>query len=286
MVTLDNWQAKMVTDLKLRDHRPTTATAYVNAVRQFVRWVERPPETWEPEDVRRYVLYLREEKALSASSINVAVSGLKFFVKHTLEREWPAVERIRIKHRRKLPVVLSRFEVRTILRRVRQPLPRMAFTVIYGLGLRIGEALRLEARDIDSDRMIVSIRDGKGGHDRSVILPRPLLARLRDYWQRDRPRSASRRLLITERTGAPPHPTMLQKAFKVVRLEAGIEKHATVHTLRHSYATHLLESGISLRAIQDALGHKSLTTTMGYTHVTNTGAKSMRDKLDELMAEL
>lgn len=286
MVKLDNWQARMVEDMKLRDFRPTTRKAYLGAVRQFSKWLRREPATWTEEDVRRYILYLRDDKQLSFSSINVAVHALKFFVSHTLRVEWPVMDLLHVRRRKTLPVVLSRREVKQLLSVIRQPMQRIAFTAIYGLGLRIGEALRLEAGHIDGDRLVVTVRDAKGGRDRAVTLPRPLLERLRYYWRAIRPRVASPSLFIGERTNQPPHPTLLQKTFKAALRDAKVCKPATVHTLRHSYATHLLERGVSIRVVQRLLGHQSVMTTMGYVHVGHDGGTFLQDTLDALILDL
>ena len=133
---------------------------------------------------------------------------------------------------------------------------------------------------------MVWVRSGKGAKDRAVALPRPLLARLRRYWKEERPRATSRHLFISERTGEPVHPTTLQKTFIAARKEVALKKQASIHTLRHSYATHLLESGVTLRTIQRLLGHKAMKTTMLYMHVTHEADDKLQETLDRLMADL
>jgi len=172
------------------------------------------------------------------------------------------------------------------MRSARHPVRSMALTTIYALGLRLGEGLSLETQHIDGERLLVWIRDGKGARDRSAPLPRPLLARLRQYWKAERPASTTKYLFVPADGLAPLHETTLQKTFTAARRDAGIEKHATIHTLRHSYATHLLESGVSLRTIQQLLGHKSLRTTELYMHVTQPGAERVQEIIDWLMADL
>ncbi len=286
MITSKNWQSRMSEDMRLRDYRPKTQQAYELAVRQFLRWVEREPETLTEEHVRAYVLHLREEKQQAPSSINIAVCGLRFFFSHTLRRDWPVFELMRVKQPQKLPVVLSTGEVRSVLGAVRQPVRRMAFRTIYSLGLRIGECLRLEAGDIDSERSLVWVRNGKGAKDRGVPLPRPTLHRLRQYWAHERPASPTRRLFVASNSKSALHETTLQKTFTAAQKEVGLRKPAVVHTLRHSYASHLLENGISLRTIQALLGHKSLRSTEVYLHVTQTGTERLQEVLDRLMADL
>ena len=286
MVTLDNWRSRMSEDLRLRDYSPKTQTSYLLAVRQLVDWVGREPATWTEDDIRQYFLYLREEKKASPSSINVALCGIRFFVRHTMGEDWPVLELIGVKRPKRLPVVLSRKEVRAVLKVVRDPMRRTMLTTIYGLGLRLGEALRLRTEHIDADRLMVWVRSGKGVRDRGVMLPRPLLARLRQYWKQDRPPVSSSHLFISGKTGGPPHPTTVQKTFIAARKEIALAKHASIHTLRHSYATHLLESGVTVPTIQKLLGHQAMKTTMIYMHVTHASTERLQHTLDRLMADL
>lgn len=286
MITLDTWRARMSEDMRLRDFRPRTQQGYLLAVRQFIDRVAREPETFTDEDVRAYFLYLREDKKLAPSSINIAVHTLRFFFIHTMHRDWKVFDLLRVHKPRMLPVVLSRGEVRTILGAVRHPVRRMALTTIYALGLRLGEGLSLEAGDIDSEWLMVWVRDGKGARDCGAPLPRPLLDRLREYWKKERPASPTKILFLPPRGFAPLHETTLQKTFTAARNEVRLEKHATIHTLRHSYATHLLEAGVSLRTIQQVLGHKSLRTTELYVHVTQPGAERLQEIVDRLMVDL
>jgi site-specific recombinase XerD len=286
MVTLKNWRERMSEDMRLRDFRPRRQEGYSLAVRLLLDRVQLEPETITEEDLRRYFLYLREEKKAAPSSITIALCALRFFFVHTLQRDWPIFELLRVNKPRVLPVVLSRGEVRNLLAAVQHPVRRVALTTIYALGLRLGEGLALEAEHIDSDRLFVWIRDGKGAKDRGVPLPRPLLARLRLYWKTERPASPTKYLFVPPQGAAPLHETTLQKTFAAARRDANIQKPASIHTLRHSYATHLIESDISLRTIQQVLGHKSLRTTELYMHVTQPGADHLQEVLDRLMAEL
>lgn len=286
MVTLGNWRERMSEDMRLHDFRPRTQEGYLLAVRLFIERVGREPDTLTDEDVRAYFLYLREERKLAPSSINIAVCALRFLFVHTLQRDWQVFELLRVNKPQRLPVVLSPAEVRAVLGVVRHPVRRMALSTIYALGLRLGEGLSLEAGDIDGERLMAWIRDAKGAKDRGVPLPRPLLARLRRYWKTERPASSTKYLFVPPGGSAPLHETTLQKTFSAARSDARLEKHATIHTLRHSYATHLLESGISLRTIQQVLGHKSLHTTELYMHVTQPGTERLQETLDRLMVDL
>lgn len=285
MITCENWRARMENDMRLGDLRPRTIEGYLLATRLFIERVNKEPEKLTEEDVRGYFLYLRDDKHQAPSSINIAICALRFFFNHTLERDFEVFNLLRVHRTRVLPVVLSRAEVQRLLGAVRHPVRRILLTTIYALGLRIGEGLHLEMSHIDSGRNMVWIRDGKGGRDRRVPLPRPVLLKLRHYWKNDRPQSASP-LLFVSADGGPIHDTTVQKTFKAAQEEAKLPRRATVHTLRHSYATHLVESGISLRTIQDILGHKSMKTTEVYLHVTLPGSEHLQEVLDRLMADL
>jgi site-specific recombinase XerD len=286
MVNLLNWRERMTEDMKLRDFRARTQEGYLLAVRQFLDQVGRPLDELTEEDVRAYFLHVREVKKLAPSTVNVAVYAVRFFFTHTLHRDLAVFNLLRVNKPRVLPVVLSIPEVRTVLTAVRHPVRRMALTTIYALGLRLGEGLALETSHVDSDRLLVWVRDGKGGKDRGVPLPRPLLTRLRDFWKNGRPASATRYLFVSNDGRGPIDDTTLQKTFTAVRKEIRLEKHASIHTLRHSYATHLLEHGVSLRTIQMVLGHKTMRTTEVYMHVTQPATERLQETVDRLMADL
>jgi site-specific recombinase XerD len=286
MVISKTWQERMSEDMRLRDFRPRTQEGYSAAVRQFMDRTDRKPEDLTDEDVRSYFLYLREEKKLAPSTINVAVHALRFFFIHTLQRDWSVFDILHVHKPRMLPVVMSPKEVRSVLAVVRHPVRRMALTTIYALGLRLNEGLGLETGHIDGPRLMVWVRDGKGARDRGVPLPRPLLTRLRQYWKTERPRSSTAFLFVPPDGTAPLHETTLQKTFVAARADARLEKAASIHTLRHSYATHLLEAGVSLRTIQQVLGHKSMRTTELYMHVTQPGAERLQETLDRIMIDL
>lgn len=286
MVTLSTWRARMSEDMRLRDFRPRTQEAYLLATRQLVDWLAKEPELVTDDDIRAYFLFLREEKRLAPSSIHLAVHAARFFFIQTMKREWAVFDLLRVRTPRTLPVVLSTAEVRSLLGTVRHPARRVALATIYALGLRLGEGLALETGHIDAGRSLVWVRDGKGGVDRAVPLPRPLLGRLRRYWKEDRPASDSPHLFVAEGNAKPLHETTLQKTFKAACKDAGLAKDASIHTLRHSYATHLLEAGVTLRTIQQVLGHKSLRTTEVYMHVTQPGTERLQEILDRLMVGL
>lgn len=285
MITSDNWIERMGDDMALRDFRATTRDSYESSVRQFLRWAKSEPEELSEDAVRNYMLYLREDKKLSASSINVAACGVRFFFTYTLPREWRVFGLLRVKIPEKLPVVLAHSEARAVLRTIREPVPRMALTTIYGLGLRLNEAIELKVEQIDSARRTVWVRDGKRRRDRGIPLPQPLLKRLRRFWKEERAESSSPYIFIGPKSKKPLHETTLQKTFTAARRETRLAKHATVHTLRHSYATYLLEHGVSLRTIQQILGHKHLSSTEVYLHVTEPAMVQVHDVVDRLMVD-
>ena len=285
MITRANWRERMQSDMRLRDLRPRTIEGYLLAIRLFIERVGKEPEKLKEEDVRTYVLHLRDDRHQAPSSINIAICALRFFFNFTLQRDFEVFNLLRVHRTRSLPVVLSRWEVCALLSVIRHPVRRMLLTTIYALGLRIGEGLHLERSHIDGARGIVWIRDGKGGKDRRVPLPKPILLRLRRYWKEERSESTIP-LLFVSAEGKPIHETTIQKTFNAAQEEAKIPRRATVHTLRHSYATHLVENGISLRTIQDILGHKSMKTTEVYMHVTLPGTEHLQEVLDRLMADL
>lgn len=286
MATSKTWQERLSEDMRLRDFRPRTQEAYALAVRQFMDRTGREQDDLTDEDVRAYFLYLRDEKKLAPSTINVAVNALRFFFVHTLQRDWAVFDLLRVHKPRMLPVVMSPQEVRAVLGAVRHPVRRMALATIYALGLRLHEGLGLETGHIDGARLMVWVRDGKGAKDRGVPLPRPLLARLRQYWKTERPRSSTSFLFVPQDGTAPLHDSTLQKTFTAARADARLDKNASIHTLRHSYATHLLEAGVSLRTIQHVLGHKSLRTTEVYMHVTQPGLERLQETLNRIMVDL
>lgn len=286
MVTKDTWRDRMSEDMRLRDFSARTLEGYLAATRQFIDWLGRGPETAVEDDIRNYFLYLREDKKLAPTSISVMMYALRFFFTFTVRRELPVFDLLRVHKTRKLPVVLSRPEVRSVLAVVREPVRRMALATIYALGLRLNEGLSLETGHIDAERFTVWVRNGKGAKDRGVPLPRPLLARLRRYWKSERPASDTPYLFVAAGAKAALHETTLQKTFIAARADAGLAKQASIHTLRHSYATHLLEAGISLRTIQHVLGHRSLRTTEIYMHVTHPGMERLQETVDQLMVDL
>jgi integrase/recombinase XerD len=274
---------RMLEDMQLHGYAARTQTSYLGAVRGLAGYYHRSPETITQDELRSYFLYLVKEREVARSTLMIHLSGIKFFFEKTLKQEWHIFDLVRPKKRKKLPVVLSTDEVKHVLGLVQNPVVRMALTVIYACGLRLSEGLQLKVQDIDSSRMLLWVRNGKGGKDRCVPLPERLLELLREYWRLRHPRLY---LFINLKNRKPLCPTTLQKTFKIVLIQSQIRKEASIHTLRHSYATHLLERGINLRVIQEVLGHQSPQTTARYTHLTDKGLHTLVETVNQLAADL
>ena len=280
---------RMLADMQLRGLAEKTQQSYAGAVRQLAAYFSKSPDQVTEDELRDYFLYLKNEKQASRSACTVALCGIKFFFEQTLQRHWKTFDLVRPPKSKKLPAVLSREEVRCVLGCVRRAHYRNCLTTIYACGLRLQEAIRLEVRDVDSDRELLHIRQPKGWRDRYVPLPQTTLTLLRQQWASHRHAT----LLFPSRfRGAPgqaTHPmgaSSVQKAFKAALVGSNISKPATVHTLRHSWATHLLEAGVNLRLIQLWLGHKSLQTTAIYMHLTRNAETLAGEKINHLMADL
>jgi len=273
----------MIEDMQLHGYSAKTQNAYLGAVRGLAGHYHRTPEEITQDELRSYFLYLVKERGVARSTLTIHLSGIKFFFEKTLKREWLIFNLVRPKKRKKLPVVLSPDEVKHILSLVKTPTVRMALTVIYACGLRLSEGVHLKVQDIDSSRMLLWVRNGKGGKDRCVPLPERLLELLRGYWKQHRPRLY---LFPNPKNRKPLCATTLQKTFKIVLLQSQIHKEASIHTLRHSYATHLLERGINLRVIQEVLGHQSPQTTARYTHLTDKSFHTLAETVNRLVADL
>ena len=265
--------------------RMCTQDVYVRAVSQMSQYVHHGPGKVTEEELRGYFLYLTNEKKSARSTTTVAICGIKFFYENTLRRDWPTLRLARPAPEYKLPVVLSREEVRRFLAEVHKPAYRACLTTIYSCGLRLMEGARLRVADIDSERMVLTIH-GKGGRDRLVALPEPTLDRLREFWKTHRSPEWLFPSTHLKQLDGPITGTSLQSAFYHAWKKTGIAKHAHVHTLRHSYATHLMEVGVNLRVIQDTLGHRSPKTTALYTHLTSQVRDTLRVPLNELMKDL
>jgi len=280
---------RMLEDMQLRGLAARTQESYLAAVRQLAMHYGRAPDQITEEELRTYFLYLQNEQHLAPNTINVALHAVKFFYTYTLQRPWPFTDLIRPRLPQKLPAVLSPEEVWRVVGPVRLLHYRTCLSVIYSCGLRLQEGVQLQVSQIDSARMQLHIRSGKGNKDRMVPLPSRTLSALRAHWLTHRnPLWLFPSRSPVHEQGAmatrPMEESNLQKAFHRAVQEVGLNKPASVHTLRHSWATHLLECGVNLRLIQLWLGHSSPTTTAIYTHLTRKTDVQAADALDLLTA--
>jgi integrase/recombinase XerD len=282
---------RLIEDLQLKGMSERTQQMYVRAVRQLAEHYHKPPDQISDEELRQYFLFVRNVKHWSRSGTTIALCGLKFFYEQTLHRSLATLQLVRPPREKKLPVVLSREEVRQILSQVRLLRYRTCLTTIYCCGLRLQEGTHLQVSDMDSARKLIHVHRGKGGKDRYVPLPDSTLELLRQYWKTHANPvwifPASGRGGIHRPTAEKPMPIgNVQDALGAALRASGIRKKASVHTLRHSYATHLLEAGVNLRLIQEYLGHNSAETTALYTHLTSKAQEMATQVIDHLMEGL
>jgi integrase/recombinase XerD len=276
----------MIEDMQLHGLSENTQELYVRAVSQLSKCVHRSPDKVSEEDIRAYFLYLTKEKKAARSTATVALCGIKFFYEHTRRRDWPTLRLVRPAPEHKLPVILSPDEVRRVLAEVKAPVYRVCLTTIYSCGLRLREGARLQVADVDSERMMLHIHGGKGKRDRYVALPQPTLWRLREFWKTHRSPDWLFPARRAKHSGEPITGESVQSAFARALKKSGITKKAHVHTLRHAYATHLMERGVHLRVIQETLGHRHPGTTSIYTHLTQAVWDTITTPLNELMKDL
>ncbi|HZQ45144.1 MAG TPA: site-specific integrase [Acidobacteriaceae bacterium] len=271
---------RMIEKLRLKNYSLRTQQAYVAAVAHFARHFGRSPDELGAEQIRQWQVYLQGEKKASWSYFNQAMSALRFFYREILGRDELIPRLSFMRRERRLPVIPSIDEVGAFLEAIGNERYRMILTVIYACGLRLLEATHIEVRDIDSQRMLIHVRQGKGKKDRYVTLSPLLLEMLRAYWRQYRPK----RLLFPapDDPNKPLNPTTLQKHCQNVCLRAGIKKKVTPRTLRHAFATHLLEGGANIRVVQTLLGHGSVHTTEIYTHVSDEAIRNVVSPLDRL----
>lgn len=256
---------RMIEDMRIRNFSPNTERSYIHYVAEFARHYNLSPEGLGLEHVRAYQVYLAEQRQLSPASINAFVSAAQFLYTVTLEMPWGENRFVRMKVPATLPVVLSREEVVRLFRHVGFLKHRAVLMLCYGSGLRISEAVSLKPEHIDSARMLIRVEKGKGAKDRYTVLSAQMLNLLRTYWKAQRPTDY---LFPGVTAGTHLSAAAVQQVCREACRLAGIEKRVTPHTLRHSFATHLLENGTDTRAIQVLLGHSRIDTTARYTAVT------------------
>jgi integrase len=277
--------------LQLAGMSEPTQKGYTRSVRMLVDFYGKTPDLITEQELQNYFLHRRNNTKWSAATMRICYSGIKFFFINVLKRDWHTLELIHCKREQRLPTVLSIDEMRSILAAVRTPQNKAYLTTVYSCGLRLNEALHLQVSDIDSKRMRIHVHRGKGAKDRYVPLPETTLTILRSYWKLHRnPVWIFPRLGHSSKEGptaqVPMNKGSVQDALRRVLKQLGIKKRVSVHTLRHSYATHLLESGVNIRRIQQYLGHSSLNTTMVYLHLTTQGHERAYGLINDLMNPL
>jgi len=283
--------------VELKDYQPPTKKEYVRCLRKLAEHYSADPATLTQDQLRAYFLFLRQDKQVSGAALSIIKAALQRFFQEQLRRtDWTVFGELVIRRGQPLPLVLSRPDVQRVLGVVRQPRFRTCLRLIYHTGLRVGEAVKLKVTDLDGQTLRLHVRQGKGGKDRYVPVSAALLQELRVWWKTHRhpvwlfpaPGCAwrERGTPLHQRLGQADGPmsvSAVQSAFRLARAESGIHPQATVHTLRHCYATHLLEEGVSLRLISQYLGHQSLDVTVIYTHLTATNEGQARAALERLL---
>lgn len=285
---MKNILTRVFEDLQLHGYSSRSCESYFYSIKKFLKYFNKPPEQISEDEIRKYFLYLKNTKKYSASASTHAICGIKFLYQKSLGLDFKVFGLVKNRRGYKLPVVLTREEVRRVLKTIRVLRHKACLTLIYSCGLRLNEATHLKVNAVDSKRMLVFIKSGKGDNDRYVPLPKSTLYLLRAHYKRHRNASlifpAPGRGGIWEATSTIPLPdSTVQIALKKSIREVGIKKDVSVHNLRHSYATHLLEAGLDIRIIQQYLGHKSIHSTMIYTHLTPLIKKNTAEVINHLM---
>jgi integrase/recombinase XerD len=270
---------RMIEEMKRRNLATRTIEVYVSRVAHFARYFGRSPEVLGREEVRSYLLHLVQEKKVSWSVFNQTVAALRFLYEVVLDRQGVLVRIVCPKQPKRLPVVLSLEEVARFFAAITSVKHRAILMTAYAAGLRISEVVALRVEDIDSKRMVLRVRQGKGRKDRNVMLSPRLLTLLREYWKIARPTDW---LFPGKIPGQPITVGTVHRICVQAAQTAGLDKHVTVHTLRHSFATHLLEAGTNIRTIQMLLGHRNIKTTAVYTHISPIALETTRSPLDQL----
>jgi len=281
----------MKEDMQLLGLSQRTQETYLYRAKKLMEYFDKPPEQITDDELRGYFLYLKNDKKYARATQTIALCGIKFLFEKTLKKKFDVLDIVRSHRIDKLPVVLSREEVKSVLTNIRVLRHRACLTLIYSCGLRLHEATSLRVNQVDSKRMLIHIQKAKGGIGRYVPLPETTLKILRAHYKTHRnpllvfPAPGRGEHLETISTKPLPD-SSIQTVFKKSLREMKVNKEASVHTLRHSYATHLLEDGTDIRIIQEYLGHKSIRTTMIYTHLTPLLQNDMSKKVNVLMADL
>ncbi|MEM9410245.1 MAG: site-specific integrase [Planctomycetota bacterium] len=278
---------KLIEDLHLAGKAKRTVYGYVRAVRKLTEFCKKAPEKMTESDIRHFLLHQIVDKQLAAGTQSVLLSGIKFFFRTTCPRNWKVLQQTKLSYPKTLPVVITQKQVFQLIEACRHLRLKTFLWTTYTLGLRISETVKLQIGDLDSQRMMVHVREAKGKKDRYVPLPNSTLAVLRRFWRTHRnpiflfPSSNNHR--CNDSTSQIPISIgTVQGAIKRVTKQLNFGKPVSCHTLRHSYATHLLEAGVSLKAIQNYMGHSSLMTTMMYLHLSDVAHADARNVINQL----
>jgi site-specific recombinase XerD len=290
-MVMTNWYENTTKALQLNGKGERTQQAYARAVRMLSEFYAKTPDLISEEELQEYFLHRKNVSKWSPNTMRICYCGIRFFFENVLKRDWHILGLLRAQNERRLPAVLTVEEVRRILACVKTPHNHAFLSTAYSCGLRLQEAMHLEVSDIDSapERMLIHVHRGKGAKDRYVPLPHRTLELLRSHWATHRNPRLLFPALGRNGKGAKEAPTPMAKssvqgAFRHAKFEAGIrKKNVSVHTLRHSYATHLLEAGVNLRIIQRYMGHAQLETTMVYLHLTQKGQEDAFKLIDQVM---
>ena len=271
---------KYIQELNIQGYSIKTKKNYISHIHLFQEYINKNLDDILEKDVKAYLDYLLMEKGCSHSFANQAISSIKFLNKYVIHQQRLMIFVNRPRKEKKLPNVLSKEEVKRILASLDNKKHTTILALIYSSGLRVSEVTKMRIKDIDSDRMLIKVKQGKGKKDRYVMLSEKILVQLREYYREYKPKQwlfegSIENSPITERT--------VQKIFKNACVKAKVNKEVSVHSLRHSVATHLLESGVDIRYIQQLLGHSSIKTTEIYTHITNKNIADIRSPLDNIM---
>ena len=286
------WYDRMIKALQLNGKGERTQQAYARSVRMLSQFYGKTPDLITEQELQDYFLHRKNVDHWSPNTMRICYCGIRFFYEHVLQRNWHILRILRAQNERRLPAVLSVEEARSILAQVKTFQNYTYLSTVYSCGLRLHEGLHLEVSDIDSTRMMIHVHRGKGAKDRYVPLPPSTLNLLRRYWVTHHHPSLLFPALGRNGNGAKNAPSPMAKssvqgAFRRAKVAAGIRKKGvSVHTLRHSYATHLLEAGVNLRVIQRYMGHAQLETTMVYLHLTQKGQEDACQLINQVMEGL
>ena len=274
---------QMLEELQRRNYSQGTIATYLRTIEDFAHHFGKSPDRLGPEQIRRYQVHLLRERKLAVTTVRLSVAALRFFFGKVLRRGYPPEHLPYPKHRQRLPNVLSQSEVARLIEAASNLYHRALLMVLYSTGMRRAEVARLRVADVDSERMLIRIRQGKGGRDRDVPLSPALLETLREYWRWMKPRTYLFPGTVNNwRADKPLTPKVVWIACREAAQRAGIDKKVSPHTLRHSYATHLLEAGADLRTIQVLLGHSNLSHTTVYLHLSQRHLRAVASPIEGL----